>query len=67
MLEQQQAAVGAGLMGSDHTYKVPGAGDEPPLPPPPGARKCAPPSRTQPRLTPPRMPGWFVLCLQGGL
>lgn len=41
VLEQQQAAVGTGLMGSDHTYRVPAAGDAQ-LPPPP-LRKCASP------------------------
>lgn len=35
VLEQQQVAVGGGLMESDHTYKVPGASGATGLPPPP--------------------------------
>ena len=35
MLEQQQAQVGGALMGSDHTYLIPGAKAAP-------GKKCAP-------------------------
>ena len=40
VLEQKEAAAGQGLMGSDHTYVVPGAGTEPAAQPAVSLRKC---------------------------
>jgi hypothetical protein len=42
VLEQKEAAAGQGLMGSDHTYVVPGAGAEPAAQPAVSLRKCGP-------------------------